>query len=174
MSLAKRAGAGLAVLVFAGGCSLVLDFSELETTVDATPPDAPVADAALQCPASEPNDDLATAQPIVFGVTEAAICGDNDDFYAFMTNGTDEIFIALTYSTAAIANDLDLELYSQAGELLNVASGIEGRELVARTATQGGGILVAGTYVIRVYGRSGSTAANNDYQLSVGTTAPAP
>ena len=168
MSVGARAGAGLAGLAFLAGCQLVLDFSsEVERPV----PDASVADAAplpdaaeSLCDALEPNETSDASMPIDTGTFAAAICGAGDqDYYSFTLDGSQDLDILVTFEAGS--NDLELELYAEgSGVALVLSTGSDGDEQIQRTLAQENRLL-AGTYVIRVFGRI--NGAENDYQLTL-------
>jgi hypothetical protein len=168
MSVAVRAGAGLAGLAFLAGCQLVLDFSPLTDggVPDGGVPDAG-ADAADFCPDFEPNELLQEAQELdVPGPFRAAICPrsgtPDEDFYSITMDGNQDLNILLTFEAGD--NDLELELYHQlSGMKLVVSTGTDGDEQIARTFAAGNR-LTAGTYAIRVFGRSATVA--NEYELT--------
>jgi hypothetical protein len=164
MSVGARAGAGLAGLALLAGCQLVLDFSsEVERPApDASIPDAGPPDAASLCGALEPNDTVSSPAPVEPGTFAASICAAGDeDFYSFTLDGDQDVDIVLTFEAGA--NDLELELYSQAsGIRLTFSTGTDGDEQIRHSDGQGNQLAV-GTYIVRVFGAD--AAVVNDYQI---------
>ncbi|MBX3160739.1 MAG: PPC domain-containing protein [Deltaproteobacteria bacterium] len=110
-------GTLLALATLAGGCSLVLDFSESAIPKDAGI-DAPFSQE--ECDYKEPNDSAETAAVLVPGdVGPAAICStggtDDHDFYRVtVPANTASVTFRITFVNRP-TGDLDLRLLDKTG-----------------------------------------------------------
>lgn len=165
MSVGVRAVAAIMGLALLGGCELILDFSPLadggSVSVDAAP-----VDAAACSEVYEPNGSIEMAYAVEPGTFQAAVCQGDQDFYSFTVDGTEDLDIVLTFEAGA--NDLDLELYKPAVDTepamrIEISSDGDGDEHIVRSANDGER-LIAGTYVMRVYGRTDT--AENAYEIT--------
>lgn len=114
-------GTLLALAALAGGCSLVLDFSESAIPIDAAI-DAPFSQA--ECDYKEPNDSADVAAAIVPGdVGPAAICvgsggSDEHDFYRVtVPANTASVSFKITFVNRP-TGDLDLRLLDKTGGMV--------------------------------------------------------
>lgn len=130
----------------AGGCSLILDFSEGRDAGSQNP----------RCTALEPNDSAAAAAPIDAGTFELSLCGDDVDFFR-VTLGAGEDLILSTSSDADI--DLSLSLL-QGGAVIDTSNGAGAAETIERSEAMGNR-LDPGDYDVEVEGPEG------DYDLAV-------
>jgi hypothetical protein len=112
----------VACAALAGGCSLILDFSQSAIPIDAEI-DAPFNQA--ECDYKEPNDSAETAAVIVPGtdVGPAAICFgaggvDDHDFYKFtVPANTASVTVRITFVNSP-TGDLDLRLHDKTGTMV--------------------------------------------------------
>jgi hypothetical protein len=139
--ISKGALAALAAALIAGGCSLLLDFS--------VQGDAGV-DGEDLCALFEDNDIIADAIDINNALSlEAAICGDEDDYYKFdILNGQDLILTMRMKDEDQVAA-LQIRLLDETGFEL----ALNREEVVAKvidfTLAQGN-LLETGTYIVRI------------------------
>jgi hypothetical protein len=165
MSVGVSAVAAIMGLALLGGCELILDFSPLGDAASGQS-DAGAVDAASCSNAYEPNGSIEMASAIEAGPLDAASCpAPDEDFYSFAVDGTEDVEILVTFEAGE--DDLDLELYKPASESepavrLEISSDGDGDERIVRSAAEVDR-LVAGTYIIRVFGRT--ETVENAYQL---------
>jgi hypothetical protein len=151
----------------AGGCSLLLDFSDQAVPPDASP-DAPF-DAA-DCAYKEPNDSLAAAAAIAPSDTgPAAICpgaAEDHDFYRF-TVPPGATRVELRVDTAfRPGGDLDLRLYDGAGAVLAQSHSFSDEErIVCPGSVPACPALAAGDHVFEVL--PAVTGAVNRYTFTL-------
>ena len=157
-----------ALLAFgAGGCSLLLDFSDQAVPRDASP-DAPF-DAA-DCAFKEPNDSLATAAAIAPSDTgPAAICPggiEDHDFYRFtVPAGATRVEIRVD-TVFRPGGDLDLRLYDGAGAMLAQSHSFGDQErIVCPGSVPACTALAAGDHVFEVL--PAVTGAVNRYTFTL-------
>jgi subtilase family serine protease len=105
----------------------------------------------------EPNDTAAEARPISPGTySNLKICPDDDDYYAVFLGPGEELQVGLSFVNAN--GDLDLQLLSVDGTVLDESAGTSDLEHVMYAATGNEKV------VIRVTGFQGAT---NSYTLTV-------
>lgn len=149
--------AGIAALVSASGCSLVLDFSERS--------DAGVDNP--RCEASEPNDLANNAPLLAQGTNQLALCGDDIDFFTLEVAADTDV----TLSTTA-PSDINLELTLFFGATtLQVSDAAGPDELIERTEA-GNNRLEPGEYRVRV--QSVPAGQEGDYDLVLDTSGDMP
>jgi len=164
-SALRRAHFGSALVALAllaqGGCSLILDFSELP---DAGPSD----DAPDPCAAFEPNDETAAAATLeVPADISAAICiGDPSDidYYQFVAPGGQDVTVTITMMDGTGPTSLGLRLLDDFGGVVAESDTFMPEETVTGTA------LTAGTYFIEVAGTAPGNS--NAYQLTLSVASP--
>jgi len=148
-------------LVALGGCSLILDFSELP---DAGPSD----DAPDPCAAYEPNDSTAAAFSLEAPAdVAAAICiadPTDIDYYRFEAPGGQDATVVLTMMDGTGPTSLGLRLLDSFDGVVAEQDTFMPEESVVGTA------LTAGTYYIEVAGTAPGNS--NAYQLTLSLTAP--
>jgi hypothetical protein len=151
--------------VLSGGCSLILDFSEL---ADA----GATSDSADSCAAFEPNDTRAEAVLVEDGGNSAAICLQTPpdlDFFRFTTPGEQDVVIRLAMPDGTGPLNLNMRLY--AGSDTPIAeSNQEGEEDLIERIADGDGQLAAGDYEVEVFGVAPGNI--NEYTLTVTLTTP--
>lgn len=125
----------------AGGCSLLLDFSESRDAGSGNP----------RCDALEPNDSAAAAKPVEAGSFELALCGDDVDFFRVTVGAGEDLTVSIT-SDADI--DLSLSLL-QAGSVIDTSNGAGAAETIERSEAMGNR-LDAGDYDVEVEGPEGN------------------
>ena len=151
----------------AGGCSLLLDFSDQAAPKDASP-DAPF-DAA-DCAYKEPDDSLAAAAAITASDTgPAAICPgatEDHDFYRFtVPAGATRAEIRVD-TVSRPGGDLDLLLYDGAGTVLAQSHSFSDEErIVCPGSVPACPALAAGDYVFEVL--PAVTGAVNRYTFTL-------
>jgi hypothetical protein len=120
----------------AGGCSLVLDFSDRQDAGFANP----------RCEILEPNETADTATPLAQGTNALAFCGDSDvDFFSLQVLADQDVVIATTSDAG-----LELELALLLGAATVQVSDAPGAaELIERTEALGNQ-LDPGDYRVRV------------------------
>ena len=153
------------LLVFAPGCSLILNFSESAAPHDA-PYDAPYN--AAECAYGEPNQTPQTAFKITPGVDTgpAAICpGNTGSYFAFaVPAGTNTVTVALTFTS--VNGDLNLILDDASGTELATSLGFgNGQQIVCPAFSPPCSALAAGNYLFEV--TPAVPGATNDYTFSV-------
>lgn len=129
--------------------------STREGTIASGCPDACVATVACTDDAAEPNDDRASAEPIV-GAVSGTVCAGDEDFWRVESTGG-AFVVTLTFSHAA--GDLDLRLLDEGGAIVATSEGTSDTEEVALCADDGA------VFYAQVLGFSGATGA---YTLSTG------
>ena len=159
----RALGAGAAaafVLASFGGCSLILDFSEIQ---DAGPSD----DGGNLCEAFEPNNEVNEAAAIGTDEISAAICIADPldvDYYQFEAPGAQDVTVVLSMTDGTGPRSLGLRVLDNFGAVVGESDTFMTEETVVGTA------LTAGTYVVEV---SGTAPGNsNEYRLSVTFSSP--
>jgi hypothetical protein len=152
------------------GCELILDFSDSQIPIDAAP-DAPYTDD--ECAYKEPNDTVASAQPIAPGETgPAAICANDPedlDFYKFtVPANTASVVVGITFMNRA-SGDLDLKLLDSTGTMLAQSRGVTDSETITcPAASPACAQLAAGDYIFEVF--PALMGAVNSYEINLAIT----
>jgi hypothetical protein len=163
----------VALAALAGGCSLVLDFSQSAVPVDAEI-DAPFNQA--ECDYKEPNDSPDTAAVLVAGdVGPAAICFgsgglDERDFYKFtVPPNTASVSVKITFVNSP-TGDLDLRLHDKTGTMILGRSTGFGNieEIICPGPAPCSNALPADDYVFEVF--PALTGSVNRYDFAVTIT----
>lgn len=126
----------LGAVLGAGGCSLVLDFSDRQDAGGGNP----------RCDTFEPNDVAAGAPQLAPGTNELALCGDDIDFFTLVV-AADQDVILMTSSTAPIDLELALLQGANAVQISDAANSAD--EVIERSADLANR-LDPGEYTIRV------------------------
>ena len=131
----------------------------LRTSLAEAPTPTPTPDPGCG-DAFEPNEDLASAAPIISGRTQRGhICDDSDEDW-FSIEATAGQYLDLSLDGLAV--DLDVELFSPSGgDPLRSQAGGTTPESLRVESTE------AGRYGIRVFGYGGVFSASDDYALRV-------
>jgi hypothetical protein len=146
----------------ASGCSAILDW-------DAKPDAGPALEA---CNYKEPNDAIATPQPLAVGeVGPAAICPAADrDFYLFTVPADGStVTLRITFDDAT-EQDLDMNLYVAAtGMLLSqgVSFNMPEERIVCPGVSPNCAALTTGDYVLEVFGAGPATFNTYALELSI-------
>ncbi|HSS02257.1 MAG TPA: PPC domain-containing protein [Kofleriaceae bacterium] len=151
----------------AGGCSLLLDFSDQAIPKDASP-DAPFDGA--DCAYKEPNDSLAAAAAIAPSDTgPAAICpgtAEDHDFYRFTVSAPATRVEIRLDTVFRPGGDLDLRLYDGAGAVLAQSHSFSDEErIVCPGSVPACPALAGGQYVFEVF--PAVTGAANRYTFTL-------
>lgn len=152
----------VACVIGGAGCSAVLDWDPK--------PDAGPDPAA--CMYKEPNDAIATPQPLVVGdVGPAAICPAADrDFYQFTVPADGStVTMRITFDDAAM-QDLDMNLYvASTGMLLSqgVSFNMPEERIVCPGVSPNCSALTMGDYVLEVFGAGPATFNTYAIELSI-------
>jgi hypothetical protein len=160
----------LVAVLFASGCSLILDFSDKADAgpnSDADVVDAgPVGDGGDPCAAFEPNDALAEAYPIEPGTySPLAICpSGDDDYFSFVLAEARDMVVEALFDNQGGAGDLEMRLYNSLGEIIANSQNFEDNERIERSLAQSNQ-LQPGTYIVQMYGFNGTV--QNDYVLTL-------
>ena len=162
----------VSALVFAPGCSLILDFSDKAIPIDAAI-DGPFDPS--ECDYKEPNDSIATAATITTSDSgPAAICPatpDDHDFYRFtVPAGATSVTVKIIF-TIRPNGDLDMRLWDPANPANFIAQsrGVgAGETIICPGASPSCPTLVAGDYVFEVF--PGVSGEINDYTFAVDIT----
>jgi len=161
-------------LVSLCGCSLVLDFGGDIRDGGPGGDDATGGDGGSLCDFLEPNNNQATAMPIVAGTFQAEVCPDGDrDWYSFSLNGAQDLTVQITFDNMMGEGDLDMLLFSETGvELDPKGNGFGDVERIERTATSTVCMnnatlcrLPAGNYAVQVFAFDGRR--QNAYTLEL-------
>jgi len=161
--------AALVLVAAAGGCSLILDFSD---PPDAGPPDSAVDEQS--CMAYEPNDTPAEAPVVTAGDYAAAVCGNAEtDYFRFSVDGAQAVLARITFDNRGGAGDIDLRLLSGDGSstIDESRTSNDTEEVMCPGGTFCTGLLPAGDYLLQVFGFS--AAVESAYTLHVEIGAPA-
>jgi hypothetical protein len=160
----------LPAIVLAGGCSLILDFSDSAVPIDAMI-DAPYTQE--QCDFKEPNDTIDTAQVITPAeVGPAAICAsdpEDHDFYKFTVPAmTAKVQIKISFENRP-SGDLDLKLTDATGTMIAQSRGFGNDETITcPAASPACPLLAAGDYVFEVF--PALSGAVNTYDIALTIT----
>jgi hypothetical protein len=160
--------AALACALAAGGCSLILDFSDGAVPVDAAI-DGPFTQA--ECDFKEPNENAGA--PSVLDVSEvgpAAICsGDDRDFYRVTIPANSSVELKISFMNRP-TGDLDLRLYDKTGAtVLSQSRGFGNEEkIVCPGASPTCQMLVADDYILEVF--PALAGAVNRYDIAITVT----
>jgi hypothetical protein len=151
----------------AGGCSLLLDFSDQAVPTDASP-DAPFDGA--ECAYKEPDDSIAAAAMIAPSDTgPAAICPgatEDHDFYRFTVRAASTRVEIRVDTVFRPGGDLDLRLYDGAGAAIAQSHSFSDEErIVCPGSVPACPALAAGDYVFEVL--PAVTGAVNRYTFTL-------
>jgi len=163
------------LVTMSAGCSLLLDFSEKADAGpggDADVVDAgPIGDGGDPCNAFEPNDTLSAAVGIEPGTYEPlAICPVGDhDYFSFEIGDNQDVVVEAFFSNEGGAGDLEMRLYNSSGEVVARSESFSDNERIERSLAASNQLL-AGTYLIEMYGFHDTT--ENEYSLVLTVTTP--
>jgi hypothetical protein len=158
----------------AGGCSLLLDFSESspEDPIDGGVADAaPNGDGGDPCAAFEPNDSLAMAHVLTDPGTyePVGICPSGDrDFFRFTVDGIQDTVVEALFTNAP-QMDLEMRLYDGTGMVVDRSETFDSNERIERSTAMAN-TLAAGTYFAEVFGFGNSDT--NTYTFVLELTTP--
>ena len=176
---------GTALLLGAGSCTAILDFSapisernDIDGGADAgggMSIDAmPQADASPAiCLTNEPNDTTADAAFITPQEFSSATCSATDvDIYTFDLADGQDLSITLEF-TGDAGDNLDLRLLDAGGGVLGISNGITNTEQITRTVNMRN-VLPQGTYHIEVQPKAVTSLILYTMTLSVMPAVPVP
>ncbi|HEY4059823.1 MAG TPA: PPC domain-containing protein [Kofleriaceae bacterium] len=152
------------------GCELILDFSDSQIPIDATP-DAPYTDD--ECAYKEPNDTVATAAAITpDDHGPAAICANDPedlDFYKFTVPANTASVVVNIAFTNRQTGDLDLKLVDSSGLMVAQSRGVgDGETITCPAASPACAMLAPGDYAFEVF--PALMGSVNSYEINLTIT----